>query len=407
MRVKMFLISWFFPFAVAAQLHEFQQVKRLSSAINTAGEEGMPLLSPDGNLYFTRALYAGNSGGRFSGVDAWFSAHRSGSWMNASNALPGRINDEGHTAIVGISQDGRQLHFIRVKAGRQMNGLYVTSRLGNHWSSPEIIFIPGIENRDFLGVHVSADGQVVLFSMNAPDSRGEEDIYFSTKSANGVWSVPRSLGPTINTNGYEISPFLSLDKKRLYFSSNGHGGEGSADIFYSERLYDSWETWSAPVNLGKEVNSAKFDAYFSVYGDSVAYLASNRESQYADIYELRIVHRQTVLAAGQQYLSETEWRRALGGAVSNELVFAPDRVTLTGAQQELLFYIANRLQLQRSVLFHLIVPEQERAEATAQRLKVVQDYLVQSGIDEGRIIVRQVAPPENASGGKIVIRLIE
>ena len=32
------------------------------------------MLSPDGqHLYFTRALYAGNSGGKFSGLDVWFS----------------------------------------------------------------------------------------------------------------------------------------------------------------------------------------------------------------------------------------------------------------------------------------------------------------------------------------------
>src|SRR5690606_5752797 len=112
-----------------------------------------------------------------------------------------------------------------------------------------------------------------------------------------------------------------------------------ADIFYSDRLYDSWETWSAPVNLGKSVNSAKFDAYFSTYGDSVAYFASNRDGRYSDIYEVRIVPSRSVLAPGQRYLSDAEWRHELAGAVSSEVAFAAGRTTLTPAQQELLFYI--------------------------------------------------------------------
>lgn len=407
MTIRLVLILWIIPCTVMAQLPEFQQVTRLPAAINTAGEEGMPLLSPDGQLLFTRALYAGNVGGRFSGVDTWSSAYQSGTWKHASNELPGGKNDRGHNAVVGISKDAKQVYFLSAKPGKHVDAIYVTSRVDNRWSQPEAIFLPGIENREFFGVHVSADAQVILLSMNAPDSRGEEDIYFCTRGPGGEWSAPRSLGPTINTAGFEISPFLSPDNRRLYFSSNGHGGEGDADIFYSDRLYDSWETWSAPVNLGKSVNSAKFDAYFSTYGDSVAYFASNRDGRYSDIYEVRIVPSRSVLAPGQRYLSDAEWRHELAGAVSSEVAFAAGRTTLTPAQQELLFYIADRLQLQRSISFHLIVLEEEDEMNSEKRLRVVQQHLSMAGIDAGRIITKQIAEPKKAAGGRIMIRLVE
>src|SRR6185503_14219383 len=97
---------------------------------------------------------------------------------------------------------------------------------------------------EFLGMYISPDCDVILLSMKKDDSKGQEDLYVSLKDAAGQWSIPRNLGPVINTRGFEMSPFLSPDKKRLYFASNGHRGLGDADIFYSNRLDDSWERWS-------------------------------------------------------------------------------------------------------------------------------------------------------------------
>jgi hypothetical protein len=215
------------------------------------------------------------------------------------------------------------------------------------------------------------------------------------------------MGTTINSRGYEISPYLSADKKRLYFASNGHGGEGDADIFYSERLYNSWETWSVPVNLGNSINSKKFDAYFSIYGDTIAYFASNRDGRYADLYEAKVVQGKTVLAGGQRYLSKEEWNRKLGGPVSNEIVFSPRTTKLNASQEELLFYIANKLQLEKDVRFHLIVTEEEDAGLTKERLEAVSAYLQQSGIGEDRISIQQVESIAKTRQGKIQIRLIE
>ena len=61
------------------------------------------------------------------------------------------------------------------------------------------------------------------------------------------------------------APFLSDNDDTLYFSSNGFGGFGDADIFYSLRNGNSWDSWSEPVNLGSVINSPKFDAYFTIF----------------------------------------------------------------------------------------------------------------------------------------------
>lgn len=396
------------PFFSTAQLLEFHSVRKLPPALNSTGEESLPLLSPGGReLFFTRALHAANAGGKFSGVDVWVSEASADSWKNPSNSLPAGINNEGHNAIVGMSRDGNKRYFMSALPNEKVSGIYVTSRISNYWTRPEFIPIPGIDNQKFLGVHVSPDFDVIFFSMKGTDSRGEEDIYFSVRNSDDKWLAPRSVGATINTRGFEMSPFLSSDKKRLYFASNGHGGEGDADIFYSERLYNSWETWSRPVNLGKEINSKKFDAYFSIYGDSIAYFASNRDGKFADLFEARVMHGKTVLSSAQRYLSQDEWNRHLGGTVSNDVIFGSQSTSLTASQQELLFYIANKFQLQKEILFHLIVREEEDAALTQSRLDAVRKHLEQSGIGETRIIIEQVEPVVKSRHGKIEIRLIE
>jgi hypothetical protein len=405
-----FLLSTILGFClnVPGQELEFNSVRKLPPTLNSAAEEGMPLLSPDGRqLFFTRTLFAANSGGKFSGSDIWHSEGRGDVWRSPSNTIPAIMNTAAHNVLVGFDREGKKRFFVSASPYSPIDGIYYTERINDYWTRPQLIPIPGIDTRRFVGVYVSPDVDVVFLSMQGDDSYGEEDLYFSVKDKTGQWTVPRNMGGTLNTQGFEISPFLSNDKKRLYFASNGHGGEGDADIFYSERLYDSWETWSVPVNLGKMVNSAKFDAYFSIYGDSIAYFASNRDGQFADLYEAHVTRRATVLGDGQRYFTREDWQRELGASISQEIIFPETSTTLTPSQEELLFYVANKLQLRRSVMFHLVVLQTDDLERGEKRLKSVADYLTQSGISEDRIVTRQVESPEKAGRGVIAIRLFE
>ena len=125
-------------------------------------------------------------------------------------------------------------------------------------------------------------GDVIVISYAGPKSLGEEDLYVSLKQ-NEKWTAPIHLGSKINSSGFEISPFLSKENDTLYFSTNGRGGQGDADIFFAVRNSDSWTDWSTPVNIGPQINSTKFDAYFTI-SDGFFYWSSNRDSERSDIY---------------------------------------------------------------------------------------------------------------------------
>lgn len=389
-----------------AQQFDFGDPKKLPATVNSFAEEAMPLLSNDGKkLYFTRALSEQNEGGMYAGQDIWVSERNNGAWSRATNKLS--INTKDNNTVIGIDRDGKTLFLSDGSHGKRMNGIYMTRIQGAKLTKPELIPIPGITNLDFIGFYVSPDRDVIFISMKASDSRGEEDLYYTTKAADGTWGVPKNLGATINTSGFEIAPFLSADKKRLYFSSNGHTGLGDADIFYSERVYESWETWSVPVNLGPQVNSKNFDSYFSIYGDSVAFFSSNREGKYADLYQVHVSELKTILAQGQHYLSQDEWNSVIGKGVSSAFAFPHQSTILTAAQKELLFYIVNKVMLERDYNFHLVVKEEEDGKFSTERLSAIQQHLKQLGLDANRIRVDQINSIEKTQRGVIELKLFK
>lgn len=119
---------------------------------------------------------------------------------------------------------------------------------------------------------IDKDGTILYFASDMPGGYGKSDLYFSVLS-NGQWSKPFNLGPKINTEGNEFFPFISNDGV-LYFASDGHGGLGGLDVYFSvpERgVFNSIE------NMGYPVNSSKDDFGFALDSTGMkGYLASNR-----------------------------------------------------------------------------------------------------------------------------------
>ncbi len=135
---------------------------------------------------------------------------------------------------------------------------------------------------------VSKEGTVMYFASDMPGGYGKSDLYFSVFS-HGQWSKPFNLGPKINTEGNEFFPFIS-DDGVLYFASDGHGGLGGLDIFFSvpdRGIFASIE------NMGYPVNSSRDD--FGLALDSTGikgYFTSNRPGGKGndDLYFVKILH---------------------------------------------------------------------------------------------------------------------
>jgi outer membrane protein OmpA-like peptidoglycan-associated protein len=171
-------------------------------------------------------------------------------------------------------------------------GVSLTTRKQNGWSLPTPMVIDGYYNINTLSTFfMSGDGNCLLFSVEREEGFGERDIYISFRQGEYNWSKPLNLGKSVNTSKDDDSPFLASDNTTLYFASEGRGGYGSTDIFYTKRLDDTWTKWSEPVNMGPEINTAGKDYHFRLpaSGEYAYMVSTNPERGDRDIYRIKLV----------------------------------------------------------------------------------------------------------------------
>jgi len=268
-------------------LSHSQDMASTLSLLNSPFEEESPVLSPDGKLLaFTVSEHPQNIGKNLDHGDIWFSTWDGKTWSKPFHG-GSLINNTLHNTVAGFSPDGQQMYILNHFAGpgKQVTsqGLSVSVRNGDTWMPPVNISIPYFKNNtEYNTGFLSPDGQVLLFAGVGYTTRGGVDLYVSLK-VNGKWTEPKGLGPVINTPGHEVTPSLSLDGKRLYFSSNGIDKDVSFDVYYSERLDDSWQKWSTPVNLGSSVNTIGREYFYRETPVGAFYSATKNSDELADI----------------------------------------------------------------------------------------------------------------------------
>ena len=265
-------------------------IRSISNFINTNLEEWDANPTNDGQyLYFS----ATNRQNGYGGTDVWRSELINGTWQKPINLGP-RINNKFEETIDNITADGNGI----LLSGNFANtygkfDIYYIEQENGEWGSLRHFPMPINSIYTDEGACISSDGQTMIFTSDRPGGVGEFiqygtrkngsemgnlDFYVCHKTSDG-WSAPINIGKSINTPFAERSPYLHSDGKTLYFSSEGHPGFGSLDVFKSTRLSDtSWTEWSKPINLGKDINTISDDWGYkvSVSGDSAVFSALHR-----------------------------------------------------------------------------------------------------------------------------------
>ncbi len=265
-----------------------ETVYNMGPAINTGDAEMFPWISADEQkIFLTRRVNHSDEDFFVAVMDTcggWYSARNMGSPPNTPNQEAAQM----------ISADGHYLFFMQCE-NRSENGwtqggcdLYMSYTADSVWSVPQsfgaTINTPAYEGMPCL----SADNRELYFVSNREGGYGGMDIWVS-RFENGLWQVPRNLGPAVNTAGDETAPFIHIDNNTLYFSSNGHPGFGGADLFMTQRVTDT--SWAIPVNLGLPVNSPADESSLCISIDGKQlYFASDRDSIAGnfDIYTMRL-----------------------------------------------------------------------------------------------------------------------
>jgi OmpA-OmpF porin, OOP family len=299
------------------------KIENLGFRVNSELAELRPTISADGNLLFF--ICEGHPENTHinemrTAQDIWYSLRDTitGKWADAVHLGP-PFNTAVNNAVYWISPDKNKilLRNAFIDGDYFGNGVSMSAvQQDGSWSKPQMLRIKNYNKYDRgfqSGASMSNDGRVLLLYMcEEPKSRLNK-IYVCFTEADGTWTEPKSIGKKINLPEYnQMTPYLAADGVTLYFSSNRPGGLGDHDIWKTRRLDKSWEKWSEPVNLGAPINTADFDAFFTLdAGGEYAYLTSSFQSLgKSDIVRVKLLEIEkpdpVVLVSGNVYNAKTK-----------------------------------------------------------------------------------------------------
>ncbi|MBK8369222.1 MAG: OmpA family protein [Bacteroidetes bacterium] len=204
---------------------------------------------------------------------------KNGKWSTPA-PLATTIVSKMNEASVSVSKKGDVMFMTRCPEAKGKTlkcQLYVCKKQGPSWAEPEPLPF-NIDSVAFAHPAINVTGDVLYFTSKLAGGYGGKDIWMSTYSKKDkAWGQPVNLGPSINTSGDEMYPYMADDDKTLYFSSNYHLGMGGLDIFKAEKSTDGKFT-KAPENLKSPMNSAGDDFGIIFEGKKIkGYFTSNRE----------------------------------------------------------------------------------------------------------------------------------
>jgi len=238
------------------------ELVKMNDNVNTRYNEVSPIISPDGkNLYYFVSDHPENTYGKENSQDIWISTlDDKGNWTKA-NHMGSPFNQNRFNQVFNFMPDGSL--FVRGGRSKNSKGFLIVSSSGNE-SELNVTDFDKMDKGIFYGATLSADGKqmIIYFSEKAGDKFS--DLYLSSKQPDGHFSKPVKL--KISSVADDFAPFLAPDQKTLYFASNRFAKDrvGGIDVYKAIRQDESWQNWSEPVNLGRAVNTAADDAYFSI-----------------------------------------------------------------------------------------------------------------------------------------------
>ena len=248
--------------------------------VNTGAADFAPTFFKDQVVFASSRIdYSGSSKARDEVNYPFITGRDQNNYLRKPALLHQRMK-AANEGPIAYSKDGRWVALTRnnfVNGKRQIpsSGVNLNLQIGEalpngEWQNEKYFQYNG-SNFSTAYPSFSPDGNTLYFSSNRPDGFGGFDIFVTYRVGN-TWTTPENLGPTVNTQGDEITPFF--DGQDLYFASNWHKGMGGLDVF---RAVKTGGTWDRVYHLDTNINTSRDDYGFIYDKDkNLGYLVSNR-----------------------------------------------------------------------------------------------------------------------------------
>ncbi len=265
--------------------------KNMGPNINSANSEYHPSLTADGSFLIYTVLEPGSSqscatlNGKME--DFHESTFANNEWkLRKNSGKP--LNSDCNEGAANLSPDGRYLFFAattKVSMSDNSMDIYYSEKMGNNWTIPKAL--PDNVNSTAFESQpsFSSDGKTLYFTSSRGGGYGGNDIWKTTLKEDGSWTNPVNLGPEINSNGNEISPFIHPDNETFYFASDGRFGVGGYDFYFSRT--DANSNFTSPQNIGYPINTPYDERSLLISADGTkGYFASKNLDNGMGEYDL-------------------------------------------------------------------------------------------------------------------------
>jgi hypothetical protein len=186
-----------------------------------------------------------------------------------------------NTSDVHVSPNGERLLFvIEANDSSQKSQIYSAMREGNNWGNLQKVLLSEEQaNKDLYYPNTSQSGNLYFTQRNEKSSG---DIYSVQKTQTG-YAAPLKLPNTINTEKLEGDAFIAPDESYLIFSRmHDEKGKGMSDLYISFNLGNAESeeiNWSEAINM-TEYNTVYIEgsAFVTRDGKTIMF-TSNREAE--------------------------------------------------------------------------------------------------------------------------------
>jgi Tol biopolymer transport system component len=175
-----------------------------------------PVFSPDGQyLYFSSS----HNTEQLRHYTIWRCRRNGDSW-----SLPEEVVNMGgsdmHEYHPTVGPDG-SLYFLYWDFKAQTGDIWVSRQSDGKHLPPTRLAAPISTEYNEVRPSVDPKGNYLLFESDRPGGFGGTDLYICWKNPDGNWSAPRNLGPEVNTSNDDDVPNISPDGKYWFFQLNG------------------------------------------------------------------------------------------------------------------------------------------------------------------------------------------
>jgi Tol biopolymer transport system component len=226
----------------------------LGAPVNSSANDFCPTPLEDGRLFFVSTRVGGCGGADIyvaspDSAGGWAPPEHLGCKVNSAGAeFSPSLFKEGANTILYFSSD-RPGGFAAEAEGATSDADIYYSRVQPDGSYGLAVLVAGVNTAsDDARPNVRLDGLEIVFDSTRSGGEGGPDVWLaSRKTTNYGWSAPVNLGPQINSAAGESRASLSRTGERLYFGSSRLGGEGGSDIYVAVR--DGSAATQAPADV--------------------------------------------------------------------------------------------------------------------------------------------------------------